>query len=129
MAYSCNKRYNGALLTLPYDGLHEDVIRTKVFEDYIRDNIDVWFGIARRENLDVDRMEDIILVTGCSMVTAWGVAAFMDNLSEPEVWLKAQTAATGTPTFDWRVVRSGVIYGDGYQTTVRFLRHYTISIR
>src|SRR3984893_9764826 len=116
-AYSCSRRY-GALLALPYDGLHEDVIRTKVFEDYIRDNIDVWFAIARRDNLDVDRMEEIILVTGCTLVTAWGVAAFIDTSSEPEVWLKAQFTG-GAPKFDWRVIRPGVVHQDSYQAPVR----------
>ncbi|KAI9510675.1 hypothetical protein F5148DRAFT_542386 [Russula earlei] len=35
--YQC--RGQGALLSLPHDGDRKDVIRTKVFEDYIRDNV------------------------------------------------------------------------------------------
>jgi len=37
--YSCRRRH-GALLALPFDGLEEDAIRTKVFEDYTRDHVD-----------------------------------------------------------------------------------------
>ncbi|KAI0273266.1 hypothetical protein BGY98DRAFT_1099432 [Russula aff. rugulosa BPL654] len=68
----------GALLSLPDGGHSEDVIRTKVFEDYIRDNADSWFRWSRREGFPVERMEDLILVTGCTLVASWAAAVF-DN--------------------------------------------------
>jgi hypothetical protein len=126
--YSCNRRH-GALLTIPYDGVHEDVIRTKVFEDYIRDNADNWFAFARRNNLGVDRMEDLILVTGCTLVTSWGTAAFYDNLSDAEFSLRIQTLPHGGAMFDWRVIRQSVAHQDSYQEPVRSLCHFANSIR
>ena len=125
--YSCKRRH-GALLTLPFDGLEEDVIRTKVFEDYIRDHVDSWFNFARRHNLDVDRMEDLILVTGCTLVTSWGVAAFVDNTLEAELSLRTNTANGDRASFDWRVIRPNVSYRNSYPGSVRSLRHIVTSL-
>jgi hypothetical protein len=100
--YSC-RRKQGALLTLPQDGLRKDVIRTKVFEDYIRDHVDSWYSFAVRRRLDVERMEDLILVTGCTLVTSWGVAAFVDSAQDAEVLLRFRGNG-----FDWREIRPSV---------------------
>ena len=124
--YTCRRRH-GALLTLPFDGLDEDVIRTKVFEDYIRDHVDSWFVFARRYSLDVERMEDLILVTGCTLVTSWGVAAFVDSALDSEISLRAHVRQGGGATFDWRVIRQAVNYRNSSHGTVRSLcehRHF-----
>lgn len=106
--YSC-RRKQGALLTLPQDGLRKDVIRTKVFEDYIRDNVDNWYAFAVRRRLDVERMEDLILVTGCTLVTSWGVAAFVDSAQDAEILLRFR----GT-FFDWREIRPSVTFQNSH---------------
>lgn len=106
--YSC-RRKQGALLTLPQDGLRKDVIRTKVFEDYIRDHVDSWYSFAMRRRLDVERMEDLILVTGCTLVTSWGVAAFIDSAQDAEVLLKFRGNV-----FDWREIRPSVAYQNSH---------------
>ena len=106
--YNC-KRKQGALLRLPQDGLRKDVIRTKVFEDYIRDNVDNWFSFAQQNRLDVERMEDLILVTGCTLVTSWGVAAFVDNTQDSEVLLRQRGHV-----FDWRENRPSVAYRNSH---------------
>jgi hypothetical protein len=90
---------------LPQDGLRKDVIRTKVFEDYIRDHVDSWFSFAQRRRLDVERMEEIILVTGCTLATSWGNAAFVDSDQDAEILLKIR----GT-VFDWKETRPSVAY-------------------
>ena len=100
--YSCRKK-QGALLALSQDGLRKDVIRTKVFEDYIRDHVDSWYSFAVQRRLDVERMEDLILVTGCTLVTSWGVAAFVDSAQDAEVLLKLRGKV-----FDWREIRPSV---------------------
>jgi hypothetical protein len=123
--YSCMRRH-GALLMLPYDGLHEDVIRTKVFEDYIRDHVDSWFSLSKKKGLGVDRMEDLILVTGCTLVTSWGAAAFLDNSADAEFTLAVQLLNGGGATYDWRVIRPSVVHGDSYRGPVRPLRHSAI---
>ena len=93
--YSCGFK-QGALLTLPQDGLSKDIIRTEIFEDYIRDHVDSWFSFARRRRLSVQRPEDLILVTGCTLVTSWGTAAFVDRTIDAEV----SVTFRGT-NFDW----------------------------
>ena len=74
ITYKCSG--HGALLSIPHDGHNEDIIRTKVFEDYIRNNVASWFDWSQKNGLDVERMEDLVLVTGCTLVTSWGAAAF-----------------------------------------------------
>ena len=98
-----------------------------MFEDYIRDHVDSWFNFARRHNLDVDRMEDLILVTGCTLVTSWGVAAFVDNTLEAELSLRTNAANGGGASFDWRVIRPTVSYRNSYPGLVRSLRHIVTS--
>jgi hypothetical protein len=77
----------GALLSIPHDGCREDVIRTKVFEDYIRDNVVSWFEWSKKIGLGVEHMEDLILVTGCTLVTSWVATAFLGRSREAKVSL------------------------------------------
>jgi len=76
--------------------------------------VDSWFVFARRYSLDVERMEDLILVTGCTLVTSWGVAAFVDTTSDAEVSLRTQPLHGGGATFDWHVYRQSVIYRNSH---------------
>jgi hypothetical protein len=71
-------------LSLPHGARSEDVIRTKLFEDYIRDNVDSWLRWSKKEGLPVENMEDLILVTGCTLAKSWAVAAFDGTLSRAE---------------------------------------------
>lgn len=108
ITYSC-RRKQGALLTLHQGGLRKDVIRTKVFEDYIRDHVDSWFSFAQQRKLDVERMEDIILVTGCTLATSWGAATFVDSTQDAEVSLRFRGKL-----FDWREIRPSVAYQNSH---------------
>jgi hypothetical protein len=83
--YQC--RGPGALLSLPHGGHREDVIRTKVFHDYIRDNVVSWFDWSQKNGLAVERMEDLILVTGCTLVTSWAAIAFLGRTGTAEISL------------------------------------------
>ena len=100
-----------------------------MFEDYIRDNAENWFTFARRNNLGVERMEDLILVTGCTLVTSWGLAAFIDNPSDAELSLSVRMFHGGGAAFDWRVNRPTVVHKDGFQEPVRSLWYFATSIR
>ena len=126
--YFCRRR-QGALLTLPYDGLRKDVIRTKVFEEYIRDHVDSWFSMAQKHKL-VERMEDLILVTGCTLVTSWGAAAFVDSASDAELSMRFLAHQNGGSSFDWHENRPSVAFNsrnqDLHQNPVRFFYPYLI---
>jgi hypothetical protein len=56
------------LLSLPNGGHHEDAIRAQAFEDYVQDYVDSWFTWAQRNRLGVERVEDLILVSGCTVL-------------------------------------------------------------
>ncbi|KAF8474352.1 hypothetical protein DFH94DRAFT_761689 [Russula ochroleuca] len=107
---TCKCRGRGALLSLPHGGHREDVIRTKAFEDYIRDHIVSWFTWAQNNKLGVERMEELILVSGCTLVTSWAAAAFVDNSMEAEISLASRTFATGGASFAWNNIRGPVVY-------------------
>jgi hypothetical protein len=110
--YECWAHSHGALLSLPHGACSEDVIRTKLFEDYIRDNVDNWLRWSKKEGLPVENTEDLILVTGCTLATSWAAAAF-DGTESREVdatavSLEARKYDGGAAQFVWRNVRGNV---------------------
>ena len=113
--YECQAQSHGALLSLPHGGHSEDVIRTKVFEDYIRDNVDSWFRWSRRKGFPVERMDDLILVTGRTLVTSWAAAVFDNQTStagsvSAEISLNIEKSNRGGAQFVWRNNRGNVDY-------------------
>jgi hypothetical protein len=112
-------RNREALLSLPNGGHREDVIRTKVFEDYIRDHVDSWFNWAQKNRFGVDRMEDLILVSGCTMATSWGAAACVDNTYEGEISLTSRAVSSVGASFVWGNGRQVVFHNSRFDP-VRF---------
>jgi hypothetical protein len=111
-------RNRGALLSLPHGGHREDVIRTKVFEDYIRDHVDRWFNWAQNNKLGVERMEDLILVSGRTLVTSWAAAASVDTF-EAEISLTSKSLSNVGASFVWGNVRGRVSYHNSRFDPVR----------
>jgi len=74
-------------LSIPHEGRREDVIRPKAFGDYIRDNVVSWFEWSKKIGLGVEHMEDLILVTGYTLVTSWATAAFLGRSGTAEISL------------------------------------------
>ncbi|KAI0285688.1 hypothetical protein BC826DRAFT_113392 [Russula brevipes] len=99
----------GALLSLPHKAVREDTIRTKVFEDYIRDHVASWFAWSQKNRLDVERMEDLILVTGCTLAKSWATAAFCDPTANSQVSLSVQSHDDGRASFTWRSIHGSVM--------------------
>ena len=114
--YECWAQSRGALLSLPHGARTEDVIRTKLFEDYIRDNVDSWLRWSRKEGFPVENMEDLILVTGCTLATSWAAAAFDGTMSRASdattVSLEVQKSDGGGAQFFWRNIRGSVEHRD-----------------
>ena len=67
-------------------------------------------------------MEDLILVTGCTSVTAWGATAFVNRseAQEAEISLTVTNKSNGRGIFNWRNARGGVAYHNSQLHTVRF---------
>ena len=99
-------------MSLPNGGQHEDVIRAQVFEDYIQAHVDSWFTWAQKNRLGVERVEDLILVSGRTLVTSWAAAAFVDGTKDAEISLVSRTFNNGGASFVWSNIRGRVSYGN-----------------
>ena len=55
------------------------------FKLWIVKNIDSWFAFARKLGLGIERMEEIILVTGCDLSKSWANIAFFGNQADSRV--------------------------------------------
>jgi hypothetical protein len=109
----------GAFLSLPNGGHHEDVIRAQPFEDYIKDYANDWFTWAQKNRLGVERVEDIILVSGCTLVTSWAAAAFVDDTTDAEISLASRMFNNGVASFVWSNIRGRVFYHNSRLESVR----------
>ena len=98
-------------MSLPNGGHREDAIRTKLFEVYIRDHIVNWFTWAQNNKLGIERMEELILVTGCTLVTSWASAVLVDHNMEAEITLSHRNSSI------WTNIRGPVVY---HNSLVRF---------
>ncbi|KAI9456373.1 hypothetical protein BJY52DRAFT_1276518, partial [Lactarius psammicola] len=98
-SFKCSRRNNGAFLSLPFNGVSEDAMRTKAFETYIRKHCDSWLEFAWANDIDV-RLEDIILVTGCDLTSSWAMAAFVNPL-DLEISLNVRPTEAGSARFQW----------------------------
>ena len=107
-------------MSLPNGGHHEDVIRPQVFEDYIQDHVGSWFTWAQKNRLGVKRVEDLILVSGCTLVTSWAAAAFVDDTMDAEISLVSKTFDNGGARFVWSNIRGCVLYHNSRFEPVRF---------
>ncbi len=123
--YECQAQSHGALLSLPHGGHSEDVIRTKVFEDYIRDNVGSWFRWSKGKGFPVERMEDLIFVTGCTLATSWAAAVFdniqmsADSNASSTISLEIEKFDRGGTRFFWRNDRGNVDYDNSHFDLVR----------
>jgi hypothetical protein len=91
----------------------------KIFEKYIQDNVVSWFAWAQRNQLGVERMEDLILVSGCTLVTTWAAAVFMDHIMSAEISLASRTLSNGGASFVWSNVRGPIVHHNSRFDPVR----------
>jgi hypothetical protein len=106
-------------LSLPNGGYREEVIRTKMFGDYIRNHVVSWSNWAQKHNLGVERMEDLILVTGCTLVTSWAAAAFVDYNMEAKISLATRELNNGGSSFVWNKIQGPIEYRNSPLDQVR----------
>jgi hypothetical protein len=70
----------------------------------------MWFTWAKKNNLGVERMEDLILVSGCTLVTSWAAAAFVDRTINSEIFLESRTENNCGTQFVWSKVQGLVVH-------------------
>ena len=105
---------------LPNGGHHEDVIRAQAFEDYIKDHVDSWYKWAQKNRLGIERVEELILVSGCTLVTSWAAAAFVDDAMDAEISLASRKLNNGGASFVWSNIRGSILYHNSRFEPVRF---------
>jgi hypothetical protein len=123
--YQCKAQHRGAFLFLPHKGQRKDVLAINVFRDHIRDNVEHWFHWSRKMKLPVKQMDDLILVTGCTLVTSWAAAAFERHTSVDSeattVSLETRKSDNDGAEFVWRNIRGPVEYHNVFFDPVRSL--------
>ena len=107
-------------MSLPHDGQREYIIREKVFEKYIRENVRNWFDWSKNENLLVERMEDLILVTECTLVKLWAAVAFIGRSGSARTAPVLQPQASSGKSFEFRNFAGDVAHKCSYFDSVRF---------
>jgi len=75
---SCSGR-QGALLSLPFPAACEDTVAQGDFGKWLVKNIDRCMQVAEDLGLGVNRMEDIILVTGRHLARSWVNVVFSES--------------------------------------------------
>jgi hypothetical protein len=118
-------------LSLPHGGHREYAIHVKVFEKYIKDNVASWFNWSRDRGLPVERMEDLVLVYGYTLVNSWAAAAFDDHAADAQISLTSRMLNNGGASFHWSNIRGIVEYHDSQLDPVSsplatFTRHALI---
>ena len=91
VTFSCSGR-QGALLYLPFPAELEDTVAQGDFREWIIKNIHDCMRFADERGFGVDRMEDIILVTGRHLARSWVRAVFSDSRGGAQVTFVARVS-------------------------------------
>ena len=74
----CNRKQGAAMLLLA-QSQREDTVAGGEFAEWMVEHIDRWFSFAKRLRPEIERMEDIILVTGRHRTKSWANVVFEEN--------------------------------------------------
>jgi hypothetical protein len=66
-------------MSLPVPALREDTLVLRDFGRWIVKNVNSCFAFARNLGLGIEKMEEIILVTGCDRTRSWANIAFLGD--------------------------------------------------
>jgi len=99
----------GAVLSLPVAAQCKDTIAKGTFKKWIIKYIDRWFAFAENLGLGIDRMQDIILVTGRHCAKSWVNIAFSGGLREAEVSFGVGMPGVSNIHIEQRLVRGSVL--------------------
>lgn len=87
----------------------EDTLGRGDFAKWITSHIDSWFACTRRRGLGVEKMEDIILVTGRHRTRSWTNIAFHESLADAQVSFSVQVTNVGASSgVNWQVERRNI---------------------
>ena len=100
VSFSC-KGKQGAVLSLPVRARCEDTVALGDFGEWMINHIDRWFAWARELGVGINRMEEIVLVTGAHLSRSWTNVAFLENQTHVQVSFEFQV--TANTSIDWIV--------------------------
>jgi len=109
----------GAVLSLPVAAQRKDTIAMGDFRKYIIQYIDHWFAFAEKLGLGVNRIQDIILVTGRHCAKSWVNIAFHERLREAEISFGIQVSGVSGVFIEQRQVHGGAALRMGPSGEVR----------
>ena len=119
----------GAALLLPVRAQREDTVARGDFAEWMVKHIDRWFSFAKGLHPGVERMEDIILVTGCHRTRSWTNIAFIESqglVRRDTMKVSLGVQVSGGPpsqvSVDWKVpheLGQGVVSNMGPSGEVR----------
>jgi len=95
-------------------------MREKPFEEYIRDNVGSWFDWSRNEKLPAERIEDLILVTECTLVTLSTAVAFIGRSGTAKIALVPPSQDLSGQSFELSNFEGDVAHNCSYLDSVRF---------
>jgi hypothetical protein len=83
----------------------QDTIARGDFGQWIVKHIDRWFAFTKQLGLGIDRMEDIILVTGCHRARSSINVAFFERQADAQVSFGVEVAGGPETTITWQFSR------------------------
>jgi hypothetical protein len=75
VVFSCGRK-QGAILSLLIQAMCKNTVALGDFGEWMIKHIDSWFAWVRRLGVGIDKMEDIVLVTGTHRTRSWTNVAF-----------------------------------------------------
>jgi hypothetical protein len=107
------------MLSLPFPARREDTLALGDFGSWIIKHIDLWFAFAENLGLGINRMQDIILVTGYHCARSWANVAFSEGQGDAEVSFGVQPSGVSGVNIKRRLVRGDVVLKLGPSGEVR----------
>ena len=97
------------MLSLPFPAQREDTVARGDFGRWIVRHINLWFAFAENLGLGINRMQDIILVTGRHCARSWVNIAFSEGQRDTEVSFAVRASGTSSVNIERRLVRGDVV--------------------
>jgi hypothetical protein len=100
------------VLSIPVDAQRQDTRARGNFGKWMINHIDSWFTFARRLGLGIERMEEIVLVTGSHLTRSWANVAFFEGQTNGQASLGVNVTHGPDMSIHWQCspgsVRGGV---------------------
>ena len=98
--FSCREK-QGAVLSLPIQAKRENTVLREGFGKWMIEHIGHWFAWILDNGVEVDRMEDIVLVTGTDHTRSWANVAFLGGQVDACALFGVEVTATHSK-INWR---------------------------